>query len=209
MDVKKTWTLRCVLFLVGLFIISFGVNVNIMASFGMAGWDAYNIAMVSKFGFSIGFWINVNAVIYLILSAFFRKSRIKIEAFVTSLLIGVFIDAWGLLFRGHYIDNEFLKPICFFLGTMIICFGAGVYLTSKLPPNPIDELMLAIHHRFACSISVSKFIVEGTGVVIGFLLQGPIGLGTIFSLILLGPGIQFFYPRIEAWYEHKIAKTIS
>lgn len=201
MDVKKQWILRCILFLVGLFIISLGININIMADFGVGGWDAYNIAMVNHFGFTIGFWLNVNACIYILISAFLRKKRPKIETFLTSLLLGVFIDGWGLVFVNFSISGWFASLIWFLIAIVTISLGAGIYLVSKLPPNPIDDLMLAITEAFHCSITISKLIVEGSGVVIGLLLQGPIGIGSFLMLIIFGPCIQFFYHRFERLYE--------
>lgn len=200
MDVKKIWTLRCVLFLVGLGIIALGINFNIMASFGVGGWDAYNIAMVDHFGFTIGFWLNVNAAIYILISALLRKQRPKLETFLTSMLLGVFVDGWGLLFQGVHMSTWLTQFLWFLIAILTISLGAGIYLVSKLPPNPIDDLMLAIQERFSCSITISKFIVEGSGVLFGFLLQGPIGIGTFLMLVIFGPCIQFFYQRIESWY---------
>lgn len=200
MDVKRIWTLRCVLFLVGLVIIALGINFNIMASFGVGGWDAYNIAMVDHFGFTIGFWLNVNASIYILISALLRKKRPKIETFLTSMVLGVFVDGWGLLLQGYHMTSWLTQFLWFLVAILTISLGAGIYLVSKLPPNPIDDLMLAIQERFSCSITIAKFIVEGSGVLFGFLLQGPIGIGTFLMLIIFGPCIQFFYQRVERLY---------
>lgn len=207
MDVKKEWILRCILFLVGLWIIALGININIMADFGVGGWDAYNIAMVENIGFTIGTWLNINAVLYILLSAWLRKSRPKVETILTSLLLGVFVDCWGLLFTSFAIEG-WIASLCWFLiAITTISLGAGIYLVSKLPPNPIDDLMLAISEHFHCSITISKLIVEGSGVVVAFLLKGPIGLGTFLMLLIFGPCIQFFYTRFERLYETIVAKA--
>lgn len=201
MDVRKEWILRSILFLVGLWIIALGINLNIMADFGVGGWDAYNIAMVEHIGFTIGTWLNVNAVLYILISAWLRKKRPKVETMLTSLLLGAFVDAWGIFFQQFSITG-WVASLCWFLiAIATISLGAGIYLVSKLPPNPIDDLMLAITERFACSITVSKLVVEGTGVIVAFFLQGPIGIGTFLMLIIFGPCIQFFYQRFASLYE--------
>lgn len=190
-NIKK----RSIFFLCGLFFISLGINITISSSFGVGGWDAANIGMVSQFGMSIGFWLNIWAIVYILISAVLEKKRPKIECFLTSIILGICIDGWNLYFSTLQIDGSVLRFIVFLLGISTTSFGAGLYLVSELPVNPIDHLMMVLTKRFSLSITTAKYIVEGSGMLLGFLLGGPVGLGTILMILIFGPMIQFWTKR--------------
>jgi uncharacterized membrane protein YczE len=50
--------------------------------------------------------------------------------------------------------------------------------------------MTGIHRRFGLSIRRARTIVEVTVLVIGFLLGGAIGLGTVVFALAIGPLVQ-------------------
>ena len=75
--------------------------------------------------------------------------------------------------------------------------GIGIYMEAHFPKSPIDGLMLAIHQRFQWSINTSRIIVELSGAVIGFLLGGPVGLGTLLIALVVGKIIQMTNRKIK------------
>lgn len=211
MDVenRKLFKWRIAFFLFGLFLISIGVNITIASNFGVGGWDAANIGMVMNFGFSIGFWLNVWAIVYLLISSLLIKERIKLECLVTSIFLGFCIDMWNILFSQLVIETLPLQFITFLIGITTTSLGAGIYLVSNLPANPIDHLMMVITKRFPkVSIATSKYVVEGVGMLLGLLLGGPVGLGTILMILIFGPIIQFFYKKAENVFHRITAQPL-
>ena len=75
-------------------------------------------------------------------------------------------------------------------GVLLIGLGSGLYLAADLGPGPRDGLMTGLHHRFGWSIRRARTAVELTVLVIGFLLGGTIGLGTILFAFGIGPVVQ-------------------
>ncbi len=75
--------------------------------------------------------------------------------------------------------------------------GIGIYVEAHFPKSPIDGLMLAIHNRFKWSINTSRIVVELSGAVIGFLLGGPVGLGTLIIALFVGEIIQMANVKIK------------
>ena len=104
------------------------------------------------------------------------------------------IDLWRLLLVNIQIDHShfLLQLLIFLLGTTVISMGAGLYFVSEFPLNPIDHLLMVITRHYHCSIAVSKYILEAIGVLLAFILSGPIGYGTILMLMIFGPMIQYF-----------------
>lgn len=188
---------RSLFFLSGLLFISLGINITISSGFGVGGWDAADIGMVKHFGMSIGFWLNIFSCLYLLISAVLVKERIKLECFLTSFILGVGIDLWNLFFSQIHIKFPLFQFFLFLLGITCTSIGAGLYLVSNFPVNPIDHMMVCITKRFHISITLSKYIVEGSGMLLGLLLGGPVGIGTILMILIFGPMIQFFKEKSE------------
>ena len=47
------------------------------------------------------------------------------------------------------------------------------------------------------SIRAARTFIEGSALVIGWLLGGTVGVGTIAFTLLIGPLVHFFLPRLE------------
>ena len=73
---------------------------------------------------------------------------------------------------------------------MIIAIGSGLYLSTDLGPGPRDGLMTGIHHRFGWSIRRAADLVELSVLVIGWLLGGTVGIGTVVFAFGIGPLVQ-------------------
>ena len=75
-------------------------------------------------------------------------------------------------------------------GIVIIAIGSGLYLAADLGPGPRDGLMTGLHHRFGWSIRRARTSVELAVLVLGYLLGGTIGLGTVLFALGIGPLVQ-------------------
>lgn len=193
MAIKDNFIKRCLYFISGLLLIALGISITILANLGCCGWDATNISLVTHFGLSVGIWLNIWAILYLIISSLLSKQRIRFECLITSFIIGISVDGFNLLLQSITIHGNSFKFITLVIGVFTIALGAGFYLVSELPPNPIDLMMMCIKEHFHLSISMTKTIIETTGVLLAVLLGGPIGLGTIIMVLLMGPCIDLCF----------------
>ena len=77
-------------------------------------------------------------------------------------------------------------------GVLLIGLGSGLYLAADLGAGPRDGLMTGLHHRFGWSIRRARTAIELVVLVMGFLMGGTVGLGTILFAFGIGPVVQFF-----------------
>ena len=75
-------------------------------------------------------------------------------------------------------------------GVLAIAVASGLYLASDLGPGPRDGLMTGLHLRFGWSIRRARTAIELTVLVVGFLLGGTVGLGTVVFALGIGPLVQ-------------------
>jgi uncharacterized membrane protein YczE len=76
------------------------------------------------------------------------------------------------------------------LGIGLVGLGSGLYLTARLGPGPRDGLMMGLHFRTGRSLRLLRTLIEGSALVLGFVLGGQVGVGTVLFALLVGPAVQ-------------------
>ena len=194
--------IRVFFYLVGLFFMGLGVTFTIKANLGAGAWDALNVGLSKVVGLTVGSWVFVIGVILMFVNAFITKGKPKFLAIITILLIGFFVDFWMLVvFKNMYLNGLFLQVISLLLGIFFIALGVAMYLQTKFPANPIDQLMISLHERFSLNFMVAKTIGEVVALILAIMFHGPIGIGTIIITFLIGPIIQMFSKPVSARYD--------
>jgi uncharacterized protein len=75
-------------------------------------------------------------------------------------------------------------------GVALVALGSGLYLTARLGPGPRDGLMTGLSRRTGRSLRLSRAVVEGSALLVGFVLGGTVGIGTVAFALAIGPAVQ-------------------
>jgi uncharacterized membrane protein YczE len=81
----------------------------------------------------------------------------------------------------------------FLLGVLVQGIATAVYIGVDAGAGPRDSLMLAIHRTTGVSIRLARGAIEVIVVLIGWLLGGPLGIGTLVFALLIGPSVQWAF----------------
>jgi uncharacterized membrane protein YczE len=76
------------------------------------------------------------------------------------------------------------------LGVALFALGSGMYLGVEMGAGPRDGLMTGLHDRFGWSIRSARTVIEVTVLVIGIVLGGTAGIGTLVFACGIGPLVQ-------------------
>lgn len=76
-------------------------------------------------------------------------------------------------------------------GPVLMGLGSALYIGARLGPGPRDGLMTGIAAR-GPSIRLARTGIEGTALLVGWVLGGRFGIGTILFATTVGPLVQFF-----------------
>jgi uncharacterized membrane protein YczE len=82
-----------------------------------------------------------------------------------------------------------------FSGVVVTAIGSGLYIGSGLGPGPRDGLMTGLAAR-GMQLRVARTGIEITVLIVGWLLGGQVGVGTVAFAVLIGPLVQVFLPRL-------------
>ena len=100
-------------------------------------------------------------------------------------------------------------------GAILLCgLATGMYISARLGPGPRDGLMTGLAARTGRSIRLTRTVIELVVLIVGWLLGGSVGVGTVLFAISIGPAAQlscgcFGFRRRPARTERRTAMGIS
>ena len=181
----------------GLTLFGLGEALLIVSSLGVTPWTVLAEGVAIKFKISVGlatFLISISILILWIP----LKQKIGIGTISNAIIIASTIDLFVYLIP--FANSYYLSIIYLVLGILLVGMGSGFYLTTNLGPGTRDGLMKGISENFKKPISIVRFSIETTVVIIGWLLGGTVGLGTILFAIFIGPLISITLFLINEFY---------
>ncbi len=189
---KKKQTVRIILFITGLVTLGLGARILLLLDLGTGGIDALAIGLARILGFSFGMVINLIGITLIIIGAILKKRSLEWKPIVTSILYGIIFDLWGWILFNRFTSPKLPshKGVMFLIGLLIAALGGALYILMEISTSSVDYIMLAIKERFHLSIQNSRILLEILFVLGAWLVQGPIGVGTICIMLLFGPILQ-------------------
>ncbi|MGG0383695.1 YitT family protein [Priestia filamentosa] len=206
---RKVNAFTLVFYSIGILLLTLGISLTIKANLGTSPFDALLVGLSHNIGLTVGSWEVMIAFVLIFTNACLKKQKPKFLGLVTAFMTGVCIDFWLFLIKTlenpSTLTSQFLV---FTLGLIIIGIGTAVYLHTNFAPIPLDHLMLIITERTGISIRLSKTVLYVIFLLLAFLLHGPIGIGTLLTVGLGGPLLQFFMPLTRKWILKKTEEIL-
>lgn len=76
------------------------------------------------------------------------------------------------------------------IGILLVGFGSGLYLIANLGPGPRDGLMTGLQSLTGFPIARVRTSIEVIVVLLGWMLGGTVGLGTLIFAFGIGPAVS-------------------
>jgi len=185
---------RIIQLLIGLFLYGIGIAFIIRGVIGAAPWDVLSQGISMHLPLSFGvITIIVSAIVLLIWIPIRQKPGVG--TILNAVLVGPSADV-GFLWIPET-DLLWLRIVFFLIGLTTLAAATGLYIGAHFGPGPRDGLMTGLHRVTGRPIWMVRTALEITVVVIGWLLGGIVGLGTVAFALLVGPMCQFFMRVFE------------
>lgn len=199
----KEWGLRIVILMIGLTIAHLGVTLFLLSDLGS---DPFNVLIQGVFRTLerlLG-WpylthgrthVGISLLIVLVL-LIVDRSYIKVGTALCMLFGGPIIDAFTTLLDpvlGN-LDSFALRILMLVAGCVILAYGMTIVIRSDAGTGPNDLVALVISEKRNWKFSIVRIAVDACFTLIGFLLGGVAGLGTLICMFLVGPVAGFFLP---------------
>ncbi|CAM3138408.1 YitT family protein [Filibacter tadaridae] len=191
---NKNLVWRWTFFIGGMLILSLGISMTIKGQrLGIGPWDVLHVGLYRNFGLTIGTWGIITGFIIVVLTAAILKEWPKIGTWLNMILIGVFIDLFNWLLPEF--TTLWGQSIIFALGVIVMGYGIGVYVSPNIGAGPRDSLMLLFVEKLGISVKKIRTAIEVIVAVFGWLLGGPVGIGTVLVALLIGQFVHYTLPQ--------------
>ncbi len=176
----------------GLFLYALGIVMTINANLGLAPWEVFHQNLSINLGITMGQASIFVGLAFVILDSLFGE-RLGWGTLSNMIFIGVFLD---ILMLNHLVPVfQALLPriIEMLLGMFTIGVASYFYISAGLGSGPRDGLMVALTKRTTKSVRFLRNCIESSVLVMGYILGGSVGIGTVIMALTVGYFVQFAF----------------
>ena len=181
----------------GLLVFALGVHLTIYANIGLAPWDCLGMGIANHTPFNYGISMTVIAVVILITDVLL-KERIGFGTIIDALLTGNFVQMFNSLNPLPENENMWIGIAVMLAGCVFMALGMWIYMTAEQCCGPRDSLLVALGKRLPqIPIGIVEVLLWSVVLLIGWLLGGQVGIGTVISTFGAGLVMQLVYSLIH------------
>lgn len=188
----------------GALVSSVGIVLMLQANVGLEPWSVLQEGLSKTIGITYGtasMFVGAAVVAVAVLCG----ESIGLGTILNILLCAVFIDGIQALGWVPLVDSLWAGVLLLLLGLEILVVGTWLYMRTALGSGPRDALMVALARKTGRSVGVCRAVVDVTVIVLGWLLGGRVGVGTVISAVGLGTlfNLNFALLRFRASELHQ------
>jgi uncharacterized membrane protein YczE len=184
---------RLVQLYAGLVAFAFGEALVVRANLGVIPWDVLHQGLVRQLGLSIGQWSIIVGAVVLLLWVPLRE-RPGVGTVSNVVVIGASLDAFLAVLAPTGVMA--VRVAYLVLGILVNGVATAAYVGARLGPGPRDGLMTGLVRRTGGSVRLVRTGIEVAVVIVGWLLGGNLGVGTVLFALAIGPVVHVFLPRL-------------
>lgn len=202
---KNNLFMRLLLIFCGILIAAIGIQVIVTANVGVDSISTFILGLMKFTPLSFGRWSQILSFIFLSITFIVHKEAIGVASIIYVFLLGQILTITGPLMS----DVNFgrFSVLMSLLGFLLYGFGISLYLAMRLGAGPIEGLMYILVKITNYPIRKARMINDFLFNVIGFLLGGPIGVGTLVGIFFLGFVIDYFEKTFTKLFANQLISS--
>lgn len=189
--------LNMLLAAVSLFVNGFGIYLTIRANIGAAPWDVLNLGVSHTLGIYYGSASIAISLTILLIDILLREP-IGLAMFVDAVVVGKSVDFFNWLGLVPKASSLLTAVPMMIAGLFIIAYTQYGYMLASLGCGPRDTLLVGLAKRVEkIPIGAVSIALLGTATLIGWLLGGQVGIGTLIYAFGSGPIMQMAFQSVH------------
>ena len=176
---------------VGLFLYGVSLAMMVRGALGLAPWDVLHSGFIRHVPMTLGQAVVLFSFVVLVLWIPLREMP-GLGTISNALVVGFSADLtlW-MLDR----PDAIAARIALMIGGVLLCgLASALYIGAQLGRGPRDGLMTGLARRTGLSLRLVRTGLEVAVVVIGLVMGGTLGLGTVVYALAIGPLTQLMLP---------------
>ncbi|MDO9508679.1 MAG: hypothetical protein Q7I97_04955 [Thermovirgaceae bacterium] len=192
----KEFSKRFASLIFGLFLFALGIVMTMRANLGFAPWDVFHQGMSNILGISIG---NASILLglFICVAVALAGEKLGMGTLLNMVLIGIFLDrilVMGIIPKMSGFPSGVAMMMA---GLFVISFGSYFYMGSGFGAGPRDSLMVVLKRKTGLPVGLCRAAIESAAVLFGWLMGGPVGLGTVLAAFGIGFCIQTTFSLLK------------
>jgi uncharacterized membrane protein YczE len=178
--------------MLGLVMFGAGIAFTAISELGLSPWDVFAQGISRRTGIGLGVaGIIVGAAVLLLWIPF--REKVGLGTILNVAVIGTVTDLtlWVLPEEASSAAWQWIALIG---GIALIGLGTGLYIGAGMGPGPRDGLMTALARR-GIKMRRARTFIEVTVLVVGWVLGGTVGIGTVAFAFGVGPAVEWSFGR--------------
>lgn len=183
---------RSLRLLTGLVAFGLGLALLVRANLGLDPWTVFSAGLARHLSLSLGEVTVASSVVVLLLWIPLRQ-RPGIATVANALVVGPVLDLGVALVPS--VHNLVVQASFLVLGLVLVAVGTGLYVGVGWGAGPRDGLMTGLA-ELGVPLYLARALIEGTVLLVGWLLGGVVGAATVVFALAIGPLVGQTLPRL-------------
>lgn len=182
---------------VSLFVNGLGVYLTFHANIGAGPWDVFNLGLAKTLGILYGN-ASITVALIILLIDILMKEPIGIAMFIDSIVVGKAVDFFDSLGVIPMPTTLLGSIFMIFVGLVIMGYTQYFYMRCALGCGPRDTLLVGLsRHLPKVPIGAVSIALLSMATFVGWLLGGPVGIGTLICAFCAGPIMQAAFTSVH------------
>ncbi|HBT8217825.1 TPA: hypothetical protein MCK70_000988 [Klebsiella pneumoniae] len=185
---------------IGLVLYGVSTALFVHANLGADPWDVFHLGVAKQLGISFGTVIILTGAAVLLLWIPIRQMP-GLGTVSNVIVLGLAADATLAVLPP--LESMVARSALLAGAIVLNAIATGMYIGAGFGPGPRDGLMTGLHARTGWSLRGIRTAIELSVLLIGWLLGGKFGVGTVIYALSIGPLIQLCLP----WFSQPVSRN--
>lgn len=200
MMLRKNMLRRLLQLYIGLVLYGVSTALFVHANLGADPWDVFHLGVAKQLGISFGTVIILTGAAVLLLWIPIRQMP-GLGTVSNVVVLGLAADATLAVLPP--LESMVARSALLAGAIVLNAIATGMYIGAGFGPGPRDGLMTGLHARTGWSLRGIRTAIELSVLLIGWLLGGKFGVGTVIYALSIGPLIQLCLP----WFSQPVSRN--
>lgn len=178
--------------LLGFICCAFGTVMALQSNLGLSPWDIFHQGLSNITGLTIG-QVSVIVGVIVVTITVLLKLEIGLGTIGNMIIIGFFVDL--IIYMGIIpISTTLFSQVLMLVGSLVMMsIGSYLYISCGVGCGPRDGLMVVLVRITGKSVGLIRFFIELSVLVVGWMLGGHFGIGTLITVMTIGYCVQLVF----------------
>lgn len=191
---KKALIIQSLVYIISLVISEFGIGCYYGCELGTDPISVFVDGVHLKTNLSYGDISTICNVILTILMFVFERKYLGISTIISMFIAGPLIDVFETLIRTSFpvaTTSMFVRIIILLAGLITTGIGYGMTIACDLGSSPFQFCPIFVADKFKIDLKYAQIITDAIFFIIGFLMGGIVGVGSVVSVLLTGYILEY------------------